>query len=1342
MKKLFKILPLPVKLMLIGLIPLLFLLIFAAKIIQEKYRKLEGINAFKEKIHQSADVTRLISNLQFERRLSFNFIIKNQDAGALALRRAKVDSSVRFIEKNYGSALKGFKSYTFLDSLNEKRVQVDRMELRSFQALSYYTNTIFRLNTLTPISAQNLVNNREVEEDLESQRLVAEMITYFGLLRANLYSALLEATPDVTIVEQIRNNYNFYYTYHKELNIKASPFVKKRFKQIQNEGNLKRSLNFTEEFLAGKHLNQQVLPNYWWDLSNSGITELDDLLGDLVSGVESTMNKLYQEEKNDLYRNFFFLVFIITLVLFIVSLTIKNISQSLIELREAAHKIAGGATGIKLNIHLKDVVGSLAKSINHIDENNRALTTAAEAIGRGDFNVEVIPRSQDDILGHAVLQMKHDLKQFRHQNSQKIWLQTGMATITSCLQGEKTLAALTKDSLNALINYLEAEVGLFYIVNENKLFYYTGYGAPGANSIKPFLEFGETLVGQAAADQKIIRLNDLPQEYLKISSGTGSISAKHVLIVPLINTNGIVKGVIEIGALNPISEDALTLIEDVSENIATAISITTNRIRLQELFEETQSQAEELQAQHSTLENINNELKEQTHKLQSSEEELKVQQEELIQANKELAERAALLEEKNQVIVERNLEIQKKADELELSTKYKSEFLANMSHELRTPLNSILLLSRLIGENTEKNLSEDQLEYAKVIQSSGNGLLTLIDEILDLSKIEAGKIDLEYSTVYTKELVNTLQGLFNPLAKEKNLTLSVVIDPAAPATFSTDQLRLEQILKNLLANALKFTAKGFITLSITIPEERDSFICFSVKDTGVGIPKEKHKLIFEAFQQADGTTRRQFGGTGLGLSISKELAKLLGGQITLNSNLGEGTEFTVTIPQYKATGFLQEESGVSVNAVADQVDKPNESKEKLQFTDPVVSPDIKDDRYDIKTGDNVMLIVEDDTAFAKTLLKFTRQKGYKCLVAVRGDEGIEMAKQYKPSAILLDIQLPVKDGWEVMEELKSSRETRHIPVHIMSSMQVKKESLMKGAVDFIDKPVALEQMQLIFNKLETALSKNPRKVLIIEENAKHARALAYYLETFNIHTEIPANIDEGISLLQQKDVDCVILNMGIPDANAYRTLETVKQNPGLENLPIIIFTGKNLSKAEETKLKQYADSIVLKTAHSYQRILDEVGLFLHSVGEQQQEKEISNGKLGILNDVLKNKTVLIADDDVRNIFSLSKSLEKLRMKVLSATDGKEALRVLEENDDVDIILMDMMMPEMDGYETTTRIRKSQKYKHLPVLAVTAKAMLGDREKCVIAGASDYISKPVDIDQLISLMRVWLYDRNI
>ncbi len=961
----------------------------------------------------------------------------------------------------------------------------------------------------------------------------------------------------------------------------------------------------------------------------------------------------------------------------------------------------------------------------------------ADKISSGDYKISVDDEGKDSLgsIATALNKMAESLDYSFTSLSQKEWLQSGIATLNEKMIGEKDLATLLSKSLEHLTAYTGSELGAFYISRDHRYLNLEAAVGLDAESARGGLKTGEGLAGRAAASAKMEQVTNLEETDLVLSFSGGSIKPKNMIAVPVLH-EGRVKAVIEMGSLLTYDATKMEFLKVAAENIGTAIQSAQDHQRLEELLAETQAQSEELQAQQSELENINTELEAQSEELQASEEELKVQQEELQQANQELEERSRLLEEKNELILERNLEIQRKAEELELSTRYKSEFLANMSHELRTPLNSILLLSRLLSENHPHNLNSDQVEYAQVIQSSGKGLLTLIDEILDLSKIESGRMDLEYLPLSLDKLTEELKGLFEHMAREKGIEFNISRETGVPDLIETDQLRLEQILRNLLSNALKFTRKGSVVLTM---RSAGQDISFSVKDTGIGIPADKQQTIFEAFQQADGSTRRQYGGTGLGLSISRQLARLLGGDISLQSQEGKGSDFTLTIPVSKpaVTDKILETHYPDPSEMGIKPDETAIDYEK--YIAPVIPPAIADDRNLLQPGDRIILIIEDDTSFARSLLDYTRSRGYKGIVAVRGDEGIELARQLLPTGILLDIQLPVKSGWEVMDALKSNPQTRPIPVHMMSSFDIKTKGLTKGAVDFINKPVAFEKLGEMFQRIEQALSKHPKKVLIVEENSKHAQALSYFLQQFNVASEIRNNVGDGIQALNRHEVDCVILDMGIPAPHSYEMLEEVKKTPGMENLPIIIFTGKNLSHVEEKRIRQYADSIVIKTAHSYQRILDEVSLFLHLVEETRKNGKSSRSKkIGGVSEVLKGKTVMIVDDDARNIFSLTKSLEHYEVNVISATDGKEALSLLEEKRKVDIILMDMMMPEMDGYESTRRIRANSKYKSLPIIAVTAKAMTGDREKCIEAGASDYITKPVDVDQLISLLRVWLY----
>ncbi len=957
------------------------------------------------------------------------------------------------------------------------------------------------------------------------------------------------------------------------------------------------------------------------------------------------------------------------------------------------------------------------------------VSVAAEKITRGDYSIKV----EDNLgelgsIGTSLNIMSESLQENFDKLASREWIKTGIAELNEVMIGEKELSVLTKDIIKYLAEYTESSAGVFYLNENESLFAVSGYSYIPESS-RERLQFGEGLTGQAAVSKKMIHLKSFEDENIKITYALGELKPKHVLAFPIID--GFVTGVIELASVKNYTDLEIEFLNSVSNNIAIAIKAAENRKRVQELLEETEAQSEELKIQHSELESMNAELEIHTEKLQASEEELRVQQEELQQTNEELAERGTLLEE-------RNLEIQKKSEDLELTTRYKSEFLANMSHELRTPLNSILLLSRLLSENNDNNMNNEQIEFAKVIQSSGNGLLGLIDEILDLSKIEAGKMELENTDILLTDVSTNLYNLFNIIAKEKKIDFKIISDNA-PFLIKSDQGRLEQILKNLISNAIKFTENGFVSLEIKKHSKEKNRIQFIVKDTGIGIPLAKQPLIFEAFQQADGSTKRKYGGTGLGLSISRELSKLLGGDIHLTSEVNSGSVFTLTIPIVPNNSVIISPEIPTTQTLEEREYELRSKKieDRNKYISSVIPEEIPDDKETITENDKVILIVEDDVSFAKSLLEFTRERGYKGVVTVRGDHALNLALTYKPLGVLLDIQLPIKSGWEVMEELKSNPLTKHIPVHIMSSHKLKQESLLKGAVNFLDKPVAFEKLPEIFKKIEYYLNRESQKVLIIEDNAKHAKALSTFLESNNINSDIKSKIEDGIEALVNSKTDCVILDMGIPDRHAYEILDNIKKNKGLENLPVIVFTGKSLSLIEEQKIRKYADSIVVKTAYSYQRMLDEVSLFLHLMEDGKQD---NHKKLNKLNNVLNNKTVLVVDDDVRNIYSLTKALESVKMNVITAIDGNEALKAMELNKNIDVVLLDMMMPNMDGYETATMIRKNNNWKNLPVIAVTAKAMTGDRDKCINAGASDYITKPVDVDQLLSLLRVWLYDK--
>jgi CheY-like chemotaxis protein len=830
-----------------------------------------------------------------------------------------------------------------------------------------------------------------------------------------------------------------------------------------------------------------------------------------------------------------------------------------------------------------------------------------------------------------------------------------------------------------------------------------------------------------------------------------------------------VMGVIELASFSRFTNVQQAFLDQLSESIGVVLNTIQTNMRTEELLNqsqqltyELQSQSEELQAQQEELQQTNKELEEQAASLKASEELLQTQQGELQQSNEELEEKAQLLEEQNRRIEIKNREIElaraaleEKAEQLALSSRYKSEFLANMSHELRTPLNSLLILAKLLAENPDANLNEKQVEFANTIYSAGSDLLDLINDILDLSKVEAGRMDVDVGNVAIADIRDFVERSFGPVADDKGLAFDVeVLGANVPPTLETDEQRLQQILKNLLSNAFKFTDKGGVTLRVSVVEDEqfasdtlaaaDAVVALAVRDTGIGIPEDKLRLIFEAFQQADGTTSRRYGGTGLGLSISREIARLLGGEIRVQSAVGEGSTFTLFLP----TTFPRGDRVVSGNTFAETVvferDGGNGAPpaiERQPHADVGLPSDLTDDRENIADGDRVVLIIEDDAEFAKTELEVARTRGFKGLVALRGDSGVALAHEFRPDAIILDLKLPVMNGWTVLEHLKHHPETRHIPVHIVSAGDGRQNALRLGAVAFREKPITPEDLDEAFADIQTFIDRRVRSLLVVEDDDDQRRAVVELIAGGGDDVEVTAvaSSEQALAALGERRFDCMVVDLKLPDMGGFDLLERLKEDPRHSQTPVIVYTGKELTRREETKLKRFSDAIVVKDASSPERLLDETSLFLHRVeGKLPREKRQMLEQLHSADEVLRGRKILIVDDDVRNVFALTSVLESSGMEVLYAENGREAIETLRANPDVDLVLMDIMMPEMDGYDAIRAMREDEVFRQLPIISLTAKAMKGDREKSIAAGASDYIVKPVDTDQLLSLMRVWLY----
>jgi signal transduction histidine kinase/CheY-like chemotaxis protein/CHASE3 domain sensor protein len=915
------------------------------------------------------------------------------------------------------------------------------------------------------------------------------------------------------------------------------------------------------------------------------------------------------------------------------------------------------------------------------------------------------------------------------------WLQSGQVGLAAAMMGDKTVPQLADSILGYLARFLDFQAGALFKGEGDHYVRAATLGVPADADVPVRFTLREGLLGKVAADGKATIIRDVPDGYLTIGSALGRDKPRHLVIVPA-TADQVVNGVIELGFLQPVDDLVLTLLDQASASIGIALRSARFRSELQNALEETQRQAEELQVQSEELRVSNEELEEQGRALKESQVRLEQQQVELEQTNSQLEEQAQTLETQRNDLERTSAAVELKARELEQASQYKSDFLANMSHELRTPLNSLLILSKLLGDNPERNLSDEQVKYAQTIQSSGNDLLTLINDILDLSKIEAGHIQIRPESVALQRLTSDIRQLFQPVADQRGLTFEISVAADCPAALDTDRQRLEQVLKNLLSNAFKFTESGGVAL--TIARAGSDRLALAVSDTGIGVPPEQQESIFEAFRQADGTISRRYGGTGLGLSISRELARLLGGAITLQSRPGEGSTFTVTIPvAYDPAGVAPREQPAPLAA------EPVSPSPPPRGPRPARLPQALDDDRDRLVGARrVLLVIEDDENFAAIVRDLSREMGFQCILASTAEEALVLTRQYKPSAIVLDVGLPDQSGLTVLDRLKRDDETRHIPIHMISGADHSQTALSLGAVGYLVKPVKREDLAAVLDTLESKLTRTVRRVLIVEDDAVQRDAVGRLLASGDVETVGVGTAAECLEQLGRQTFDCMVLDLSLPDASGFTLLETLSHG-GHAFPPVIVYTGHELSADDEQRLRRYSNSIIIKGAKSPERLLDEVSLFLHQVvAELPPEQQRMLQKARNRDAVLEGRRILIVEDDVRNVYSLTSVLEPRGAIVQIARNGQEAIDALEKSvqapaQDVDLVLMDVMMPVMDGLVATRRIRSDPRWGKLPIVMLTAKAMPDDQERCIEAGANDYMAKPIDVDKLLSLVRVWM-----
>ncbi|MGO4504664.1 MULTISPECIES: response regulator [unclassified Dyella] len=988
----------------------------------------------------------------------------------------------------------------------------------------------------------------------------------------------------------------------------------------------------------------------------------------------------------------------------------------------------------------------------------RRMTDLMTRLASHDHSVEIRQLERRDEIGEIARALQV-FKQMAIETAAQTWVKTQVSQIASDLQKVETERDFAEQLTGTLGPLLECGVGVFYRFDEQdqRLRLQGSYGYQQRRHLSTEYALGEGLVGQSALERKPITLQDVPDDYVRIHSGSGEASPNTISVLPLILRDKLL-GVLELASFHHFSEPQQRLLNELLPIASLSLENLGRAIRTQDLLKRTSEQADELRASEETLrrqqqdlqvtnEELNaktHELQEQSQRLLASEEELRVQTEELQASNEELRQKTDTLNQQKHVLETLQRETQEKAEELARASQYKSEFLANMSHELRTPLNSLLILSRSLADNREGNLDGEQVESARIIHDSGSNLLRLINDILDLSKVEAGKMDVVLDDFPLADLERALKRTFNHVAQDKQIDFIVKIDAGLPTTLRTDATKLEQIANNLIGNAFKFTHQGSVTAHIGRPSAAISLppgmqgkdvIAIAVTDTGIGIPPDKAQKIFQAFEQVDASTSRQYGGTGLGLTISKRIAELLDGDIVLHSEVGHGSTFTILLP-------LEGPSGVPITAPSSSVAAPSPIRPTM--TQALLPETIEDDRASVMPGDTAILIIEDDPVFARILADMVRRKGYRVLAAADGESGLQLAAKHSPTGILLDVMLPGMDGWTVIERLKENTATRHVPVHFISAVDEANRGRDLGAVGFLTKPVSREAIGEAFDRLLHFAEGHMRHLLIVDDDADSRAAMRTLLRNDDVSIEEAGSAEEALERMRDTTYDCIVLDLGLPGISGIEFLEQLSAAGSIP--PVVVYSGRELSREESLKLRQYTDSIVIKGARSPERLLDEVSLFLHSIQGGRARQAAVGAKaraaspspaLTDANELIHRK-VLLVDDDMRNLFALSKVLRGWGMHVTMAQDGLKALKALTDNSDIELVLMDVMMPVMDGYDTIREIRAQPQLAKLPIIALTAKAMRGDREKCLEAGANDYLSKPIDIDKLSSMMHVWLH----
>ncbi|MFA9190277.1 response regulator [Flavobacterium sp. FZUC8N2.13] len=1247
----------------------------------------------------------------------------------------KIINTIHYdIENNSNSSLKIFNDYILLNNLINNLIELEIADCKNPTIARLANNIKSYIDTKV---AANLIRG-----------IVLDKLTDDSI-NANLYGYFDN-------IKNANKNADFKLENNNESKINDEIIQFKKSAEYQ-------SFLITSESILNNAF--KISPEVWWNQS----AQINNKLNDLKIKKLNYINELGKQEKLRAINSSITSILLLTLLLATTGIAIYklivNTSNSLNLISTKIGKIALGYTDLdhklKGNIEFDYIRESVKKLTNAIKE-QIDLTTK---ISSGDFGDTIVVRSKSDTLNQSLNSMSLKLKDFNDEAIEKTKLENNIVEVNHAIISSKNIHVFGANISKILSNQTNACQANFYITdykeNNNDLIKIGSY-ADHNNSPKT-IAFGEGLVGDVAKYNEQKCYNNLTAAYSFLASSLGKAPIYNVLITPVSYKNSVI-GVIEIGSLENFTDKDVKLLNNLKDPLGSAIAVFVRNEELRVSNEQIHDKNNILQVQEEELRQNNEELNKHTLLLQQSEEELKNQAAELEQTNAYLEEKSRELEIKNFEIEKKNNdliiaqeELNIKSEEITQASKYKSEFLANMSHELRTPLNSILILSDILKDNTSGNLTTSQLENLSVINTSGKDLLNLITDILDISKIEAGKVEIYPENTVSERIFSDMDGLFRAQMDKKNINFITTITDDCPREIYTDIGKIEQILKNFLSNALKFTPNGgTVEMSFAKPKEKLEFsnpklasitnseiLAIEIKDTGIGISEENKKKLFQSFQQADSSTSRKYGGTGLGLYISKQLADLLDGEVFFNSQLNNGSTFGVLIPtHYKGTNITPNletadvpvviQESVKKETIESEYPKPNE-----EYID--LSADISDDRHNANIDDKTILIIEDDPSFADVLLQVAHNNGFKAIIAHQGETGFQYAKKYNPKAIILDMKLPGIDGWTVLKWLKEDQELKHIPVHVMSGMKREKLAKEMGAFDFLVKPITHEKLKNAFDSIDEEINKVYKKVLILEDDEKLNYSIKQLLHANDKNTICLQAYSrlEAQNILSNVDIDCAIIDLGLPDSNNIKAISELKNISKNKNIKIIINTGKTLSDIEQLELEKNVDSIVIKTENVTERLKDEILLFLNKIeiDEKNNFKATPNLAGG---EILKDKNILIVDDDIRNIYALSAALTSKGALITTAFNGLEAITALEEHPNFDIVLMDIMMPEMDGFEATKKIRENTKWKNLPIIALTAKAMKGDRDEILKAGASDYQSKPIDIQKLISLISIWIY----